>query len=338
MAAKIFVSLFQYLNAWLLIAFVTAAAVISEKIYFAGLSAFYKKTGRGDISAVSFSKMFRTAVILPKSARRGAALYCPVLALAAQMTVCACLPICTYIPIIDNGADVVQLLLFMLLSEVFVMIALCSVGTEEALEIARREMRDMVRLFFPFMAICSSIAAYLIKNGLETDPFSFNSFSLFGQMRSMSWPGVSSVALFAFVVLSQIPQKGRESGTLLFRDGELPEYNGAPRGVLQIWSVVRSFLAIAVIVYIVFPSDLMTTFGESAAIAWGGQAVNFVIFWLSAAAARLCAAPLCRAGMEAAKQRLPEFVRCCLPYALTVIALLLLWYEGLLLSVEAAAF
>lgn len=338
MAAKVFVSLFQYLNAWLLIAFVAAMALAAEKLYFIVLSAFYKKIGRGESCTVNFSKMFRASVALPKNARRSAAIYCPVLAFAALMTLCACLPTCTYIPIIDNGADVVQLSLFMLLSELFVMIALYSVGTNDALETARLEMRAMVRLFFPFMALCASIAAYLIKNGLDTDPFSFNSFSLFGQMRSMSWAGVASIALFILIAFSQIPQKGRESGTLLFRGGELPEYNGAPRGMLQLWSVVRSFLAISVIVYIVFPSDLMTAFGESAAIAWGGQAVNFVVFWLSVAAVRIVVVPLCHAGMERAKLRLPELIRGALPYALTLIAMLLLWYEGLLLYVEAAAF
>ena len=199
-----------------------------------------------------------------------------VLAFAALLTVCACLPVCTYIPIIDNGADVVQLAQFMLLSEVFVLVSLYAAGTEEALEIARAEMRNMIRFLIPFMAACASIAAYLIKNGLDTDPFSFNSFSLFGQMRSMSWCGVAGMLLFMLAVLSQAPQRGASSGTLLLEEGELPDYGGAPRGILQIWSVVRSFIVVAVMTYIVFPSELMGTFGESAAIAWSGQAVNFV--------------------------------------------------------------
>ena len=161
MIAEIFASLFQYLNAWMLIAFVVAAAVVSEKLYFAAFSAVRGRAEQCGRS-VNFHRWFRVPVALPGGVRRGAALYCPVFAFAALLTVCACLPICTYIPIIDNGADIVQLAQFMLLSEVFVLMSLYAAGTEEALEIARAEMRNMIRFLIPFMALCASVAAYLI--------------------------------------------------------------------------------------------------------------------------------------------------------------------------------
>ena len=211
-------------------------------------------------------------------------------------------------------------------------------GTEEALEIARAEMRNMIRFLIPFMALCASVAAYLIKNGLDTDPFSFNSFSLFGQMRSMSWCGITGVVLFVLAVLSQTPQRGAVSGTLLLAEDELTDYDGAQRGILQIWSVVRSFVVVAVVTYIVFPSDLIGAFGESAAIAWSGQAVNFIVFWLSVAAARIAVVPLCRSAMALVERPLPVDARGGAVYLLTVAAVLLLWYEGIVLSMEAAAF
>lgn len=338
MSSRIFISLFQYFNAWLLIAFVVALAAVSEKIYFRGLAAFRPKAAGGGRPSVNFARWFRSPVALPGGARVRTALFCPVLAFAALLTVCACLPVCTYIPIIDNGADVVQLAQFMLLSEVFVLVSLYAAGTEEALEIARAEMRGMIRFLIPFMAACASIAAYLIKNGLDTDPFSFNSFSLFGQMRSMSWWGVAGVALFLISVLSQTPQRGTHSGTMLLAWNELPDYSGAPRGILQIWSVLRAFIIVAVVTYIVFPSEFISTFGDQAAIAWSGQAVNFLIFWLSVAAMRLIAVPLCRALFAAIEKPLPEYARGGVVYVLTVAAVLMLWYEGILLSLEAAAF
>lgn len=332
------ISLFQYFNAWLLIASVLVIAVVSEKLYSILLSTFYKKTGRSENVSVNFLKMFRTPVVIPQSARRSAALYSPVMALAALMTVCACLPICTYIPLIDNGADIVQILLFMLLSEIFVITSFYSLGSDRALDVARIHMRGMLSLFFPLMAACSSIAVYLIKNGLETDPFSFNSFSLFTTMRSMSWHGIAGVLLFAMLILSQVQQKEMRFGALLLRDDELSEYGGAPRGLLQIWSIIRSFIAIAIVVYIIFPSDLITMFGESAAVSWGGQAVNFMIFWLSVVVTRLCYVPISCALLSIAEHCVPRFMRGGVTYILTVIAILLLWYEGLLLSMEAAAF
>lgn len=338
MHSMIFVSLFQYFNALLLIAFVAALAIVSEKMYFKAFAAFKKEYGAKERPGAGLSGWFRAPVVLPSDARAGMALFCPAFALAALLTVFACLPICTYIPVIDNGADIVQLAQFVLLSEVFVLVSLYAAGTEEALRIARAEMRGMIRFLIPFMAACTSIAAYLIKNGLDTDPFSFNSFSLFGQMRSMSWWGVAGVALFIISVLSQAPQRGTSSGTMLLAGDELPDYSGAPRGILQIWSILRSFIIVAVVTYIVFPSEFMTTFGDQAAIAWSGQAVNFLIFWLAVAAMRLIAVPLCRALVAGIEKPLPEHARGSVVYILTVAAVLLLWYEGILLSMEAAAF
>lgn len=338
MNSMVFVSLFQYFNALLLIAFVVALAIVAEKIYFKALAAFKRRSGAEGCSDLGLAGWFRAPVVLPGGARAGTALFCPALALAALLTVFACLPICTYIPVIDNGADIVQLAQFMLLSEVFVLVSLYAAGTEEALEIARAEMRGMIRFLIPFMAACASIAAYLIKNGLDTDPFSFNSFSLFGQMRSMSWLGVAGVALFLISVLSQAPQRGTYSGTLLLSRDELPDYSGAPRGILQIWSVLRSFIIVAVVTYVVFPSEFMSTFSDQAAIAWSGQAVNFIIFWLSVAAMRLIAVPLCRALFAVIEKPLPEYARGGVVYVLTVATVLLLWYEGILLSMEAAEF
>ena len=101
---------------------------------------------------------------------------------------------------------------------------------------------------------------------------------------------------------------------------------------------LRSFIIVAVVTYIVFPSELIGAFGEQAALAWSGQAVNFIVFWLSAAAMRLIAAPLCREAMAFIEKALPEYARGCVLYLLTVAAVLLLWYEGIVLSLEAASF
>ena len=154
----------------------------------------------------------------------------------------------------------------------------------------------------------------------------------------MSWCGITGVVLFVLAVLSQTPQRGAVSGTLLLAEDELTDYDGAQRGILQIWSVVRSFVVVAVVTYIVFPSDLIGAFGESAAIAWSGQAVNFIVFWLSVAAARIAVVPLCRSAMALVERPLPVDARGGAVYLLTVAAVLLLWYEGIVLSMEAAAF
>ena len=87
MSSRIFISLFQYFNAWLLIAFVVALAAVSEKIYFRGLAAFRPKAAEGGRPSVNFARWFRSPVALPGGARVRTALFCPVLAFAALLTV-----------------------------------------------------------------------------------------------------------------------------------------------------------------------------------------------------------------------------------------------------------
>ena len=67
-------------------------------------------------------------------------------------------------------------------------------------------------------------------------------------------------------------------------------------------------------------------------------AVLALLMVLSAAAMRLIAAPLCREAMALIERALPEYARGCVLYLLTVAAVLLLWYEGIVLSLEAASF
>ena len=45
-------------------------------------------------------------------------------------------------------------------------------------------------------------------------------------MRSMSWYGITGVVLFVLAVLSQTPQRGAVSGTLLLAEDELTDYDG----------------------------------------------------------------------------------------------------------------
>ncbi len=331
-------SFFHYFNAWLLMVFVVACAVVSEKIYFRCFIAFAERRGMRASVLPELMALFRATVSLPGDSRQRAALYCPAFAIAALLTICASLPICTYMPIVDNGADMVQFALIMLLSEVFVVMSLYAAGSSEALEFACLEMRNMLRFLFSFMAACSSIADYLIKNALESDPRSLNSLSSPGQMRSMSWCGIAGGALFILTVMSQTPQRDAASGTLLLKDEELAGYGGAPRGLLQLWSVMRAFIVIAVMTYIIFPNDMIGALGDSAAISWRGQAVNFIVFWFLVSLMRICAVPFCRRVMSLIESPFPEKVRGLVPYVLSVCAVLLVWYEGLLLSVEAAAF
>ncbi|MCQ4763205.1 hypothetical protein [Cloacibacillus evryensis] len=335
-----FSMIFKYFNAWLLMGFALVTAIATEKFYLLSISIMLRKRRLEDGAPAvrGVRAIFRLEIGLPESASVNIALYAPALAVASLMTVCASLPYCTFIPIIDNGSDIIQLVQFMLLSEIFALISLYALGSGTGNEIARSEMRGMLRLLVPLMACCASLASFFTKNGLDSDPFSLNSFSMTGHFASMSQWGICGVILFVFVILSQIPHRSISAGSALFMHGESPEYAGAPRGMLQIWSVFRAFIVISLVTYILFPSDMIATISEGLGISWRGQALNFIIFWLAVAAARLILVPACWITVQCAENRLPKPIRGSLIPILTVAAMLLLWYEGILLSQEAASF
>ncbi len=332
---------FKYFNAWLLMGFVLAAAVAAEKIYIIFTVIISRKTLRevGVPLIKNVRGAFRLEVGLPESASVNIALYGPALAFAALMTVCASIPFSTFIPIIDNGADVIQILQFMLLSEVLALISLYALGTKQAENAARIEMGKVIRLAVPVVACFASLAAFLIKNGLDSDPFSLNSFSIAGQLTAMSRWGICGTTLFIFTILSQIPHRDFMTGCALLKQGEIPEYTGAPRGILQVWAVFRSFIIVALVTYMFFPSNFIATINNAVGISWRSQALNFVIFWFSVVIMRTVAVPVCWLLLDLLKARLPKPLReTFLVTAFTACAMLLLYYECILLSQEAAAF
>ncbi|MFR5880263.1 MAG: hypothetical protein ACLUEQ_05365 [Cloacibacillus evryensis] len=157
-----FSMIFKYFNAWLLMGFALVTAIATEKFYLLSISIMLRKRRLEDGAPAvrGLRAIFRLEIGLPESASVNIALYAPALAVASLMTVCASLPYCTFIPIIDNGSDIIQLVQFMLLSEIFALISLYALGSGTGNEIARSEMRGMLRLLVPLMACCASLASF----------------------------------------------------------------------------------------------------------------------------------------------------------------------------------
>ncbi len=149
----LFSMVFKYFNAWLLMGFALVAAIVTEKLYLLLVSAVQRKRMGGvRVPRRGLRAIFRLEIGLPETAAVNIALYGPSLAIASLMTVCASLPFCTFIPIFDNGSDLIQLVQFLLLSEVFALISLYALGTGTGNEVARSEMRSMQRLQVPILA------------------------------------------------------------------------------------------------------------------------------------------------------------------------------------------
>lgn len=336
----IFPALFNYFVAALLIMFVFAASHKSDRLYMLITGFIMKKAGRVVPAGnwAGFRTGFKEPVSVPGRALVSIAVFAPALAVASLVTLCAGLPFCTFIPITDSGADIIQMAQLFLLSEAFVVASLCSLGTKEGFGHAAAEVNDVLRLLFAFTAATASLASFFVKNGGDRDPFSISSFSVVGRFSTMSLFGICGSLLFAFVVLSQIPGRGAAFSLSLLKEEDMPEFRGAPRALLSMWSAARSFIIISIVVFVFFPYNLIDNIGEGAGIAWYGQAINFAAFWLAVLLFRLAVVPFCQLTMSFIERRLPAKLACAAMPFFVAAAMALLWYEEALLLQEAAVF
>ncbi len=336
----IFPLLFNCFVALLLITFVFSAAIKSDRIYQRLAAFVMRKMGRAlpALPEAALRAAFREPASLPGCAAAKVVIYAPALAAASLVTLCASLPFCTFIPIIDNGADIIQMAQLLLLSEAFAVAALCSLGTKEGCDFAAAEAKAALKLLVPLAASAASLSFFFTQNGVDRDPFSLNSFSVVGRFSAMSPFGIFGSLLFAFIILSQIPHRGTAESSELFEASEMPDFKGAPRALLQLWSIARSFIIISVVVFVFFPHNIIENIGESVGIAWYRQALSFAAFWLAVVLARLFIVPLCQFAMNFIERRTSEkYAEAAMPLLLAA-SMALLWYEGLLLSQEAALF
>ena len=336
----IFPALFNYFVAALLIIFVFAASHKSDRLYMHMSAFIMKKSGRTvpDAHETGFRTMFRSPVSVPGSALTVMAVFAPALAVASLVTLCAGLPYCTFIPITDSGTDIIQMAQIYLLSEAFAVAAFCSLGTKEGFDHAAAETKDIIRLLFALTAAVASLASFFVKNGADRDPFSISTFSVVGRFSTMSFYGITGALLFAFVVLSQIPGKGAAFSSSLLKEDEMPDFGGAPRALLRLWSSARSFIIRSIVVFVFFPYNLVDNIGEGAGIAWYGQAINFAAFWLAVLLFRFAAVPFCQLLMAFIERIVPAGIAAAVLPLFVAAARALLWYEEALLVQEAAVF
>ncbi|MDO4988337.1 MAG: hypothetical protein Q4E17_04870 [Synergistes sp.] len=336
----VFADVIRYINAWLLIAFVFFFSMMLEKVYVTLTGMAAKRVGFTFSMATpkSIKEIMTMRITLPEKSNKLLALYMPCFAAAALATVCASLPYCTFVPIIGNGADFVQLTFFILLSDVFVIISLYSIWSQEVVKIAVYELISTLRILVAFVACCASIAASFTQGSMESDPLSLNLFSAVEQFRSMSAVGAVGTLLFVFLLLSQIPCRTIGNGTYLFISDEIPQFSGIPRAILELCSAMRSLLIISFVVYVFFPSNLFENLGDGFGATWGAQALNFIFFWFVVAVVRLILVPLCQLSVRFTERHLPAKIRYCFVPAVTVILMAMLWYEGMLFSQEVGAY
>lgn len=331
----------KYFSSWLLMLMTLFIALFAESIhvYLSG-----KSMGKhGYIASLLpvreiYHSMF-SRIVLPETACFTLSVYCPGLAFAALIPICASIPFFSFVSILDNGGDMMQILQFAMLSETFALVSVFSLGTSGADRTAHRMVKELIRLMLPLMACFSSIAYYLAIIGVDGDTFSLNAFTLSLHLVPSAPYALAGMSLFVFVIFSQIPHSNSGFGCSVFERGELPEYRGCPRGILQLWSVFRAFLVVALVTHIFFPWSFFKGLNAGFSISWWAQTINFFAFWAAVIFVRVFGVTLSWKAMDALEKLLPcEVQPIYLRLVLILTAMAMIMYEGIRISLEAATF
>lgn len=338
---NILFSALGYFSSWVLMLVTLMAALFAEGIhtYISGRNL----SRRGMIvSFLPLRDIFRSmtvSVSIPEASIVRLSIYLPCFALAALAPIAASIPFFSFLPILDNGGDLIQILQFAVLSETLAILAIYSLGTADAQITAERMVRELVRLIVPMMAAFISIAFYYSANGVQGDPFSLNVFTVALHMSPSAPFSFAGTLIFIFVIFSQIPHSNAGFGCSLLENCELPDFNGAPRSMLQLWSIFRAFLVVALVTHIFFPWGYFKGLNAGFSISWWAQAVNFMAFWTTVLLIRVFGVTLCWKVMELLEKMLRiKNSRAWLCVILTTAATLLVVYEGIKISMEVAAF
>lgn len=337
----IIMKLLGYFSTWLLMIVTLILALLAEgtQTYLTGRS-----LGRRGIvmSFLPLRDIFRSMAMpigLPDSSVVRMSLYLPCFALAALVPISASIPFFSFVPIMDNGGDMMQIIQFAALSETFAILAVFSLGTPGAVITAIRMIKELVCLIVPMTAAFVSIAFYYSVAGTAGDPFSLNVFTL-AQHLSLAAPfALAGTLIFIFIIFSHIPHSNAGFGCSLLENCELPEFSGVPRSMLQLWSIFRAFLVVALVTHIFFPWSYFKGLNQGFSISWWAQSVNFAAFWSTVLIIRVFGVTLCWKALDILekpfKNKNAEAWICLM---LTALATLLVVYEGIKISMEVAAF
>lgn len=332
---SISVVLLKYITTW--VTMVTTIIVLlsmSEVAYEYLLTRLAGREADGFANSVkSVFSLLMSPIRLPDCASPRVAIIMPVLAIAAFLPVCSSISFITFSPLLDNGGDILQIIHFTILSEVFAMTAVYALGTERASHTASRMTAEFAKLAVILTAAFASFALYFTALGIQGNPFSLDVFSPLMHWRSLDLAGRVSVAVFVFLALCHTSHRDESESGEIFSELPLREYCGLPRALLQIWAALKSFLIATLITHIFFPWFYFSE-SETGADTFWAQLFGFMLFWLTVIITRTFGVMLCRNTRMYLEKKLPQ------PAVLLVFLLLLctavgiIYYEAYVTTLE----
>jgi hypothetical protein len=337
---SIFPVLIKYLYVWLMTCVLLSSALISEIAYtvFLRLIRGQRKDLLKNIPVIKMLAPFSHKTVLPETSCKTVALLCPAAAFALLFPIYANIPVGTGVPMIDNGGDLIQIMSCVLLSSVFAIVAVGSLGTENCRHVVSWLMKDTIVLFLPLIICFASMASYFESVGVAGDPFSLSLFATAVPLNTMGIPGITGAVIFIFVIFSQLQHNDMESGCILLDDGELPDYRGVQRVFLQLWGLAMPYVIILLTAHIFFPWSFFSDDAHGAVKSFAYNFLGFIVFWLMIVFLRVVVVTFCWKLMAFIEKHLPCRLKLWILPVLIIIAMSLIYYDSIKVSAELMAF
>jgi len=313
---------------WLLLILAT------EWIYTLVMHALLRKRWKN-----SYRKIFRLygeSYSLSGQGYRKTVIFCISMAFALLFVIFASLPAGAAVPIINNGGDLLQLLYCIALSSGFVFVALFALNFNDKKQVFKKLIVSLVRLFIPFTACFMSIAAYLGAIGVAGDTYSIALLMEATPYNSMTKVGIAGLALFGFIIFSQIYSEERLQGEdcMLISMYDMPEFSGKIRFILQLWSLCIPYIVILLTEEIFFPWKYFARPTQGPIYDLLFSIGGFLLFWIVMIFLRIVVVGLCGALMQFLKKRISSRLYFFILPLLTLIAMGLVFYDTIKVAAE----
>lgn len=263
--------------------FAILVAIFSESATFYILNIFKRQTKeKAEMNPINFIKVqYNNKVVLPDSAVVLVVLLGPVFAFAALLPICSAIPYFSFIPIMHNSSDLLQISQFFILSDTLAIVSVYALGTKNSEAVAKNMSIKSLYLILSLLAFFTVVATYTEFYGSVTDVFRLNTFMNFSTVNTLSTVIYVTMFVFAFLILAQLPHENFKTAKYFLNNELLTEYQGAPRLIMSLWSLFRSFIIAALIVVIISPLPNVPATFQPWGISWISQFINFLFFWIA---------------------------------------------------------
>ncbi|MGI6442259.1 MAG: hypothetical protein GXZ13_04325 [Synergistaceae bacterium] len=307
---NLIISLLKFLLAGIAFLFVLFMAVFIEysAIYFKKIFISWLKKKSEEYSFVLIKKQFLSKVVLPETASVAIVISAPVLALSALMPICTTIPYFSFIPYIQKNTDLLQIVQFLLFSEVFATLAIYALGTKVSRLIAKEMIKEFAYSCFFIIAFFTLIAVYIDKTSSITDTFKLSSLAVSGLLSTKNFLVYAVLLFISAIIFALLPHETRKNSKYLTNNNVLVEFQGAPRVIISLWSLLRSFLIISIILVTLLPFINIPSNSQNINIPWFIKTINFFVYFITIILTRSFVIPIFWEIRDKLKHILPRLL------------------------------